>query len=78
MREVNASLSESVEEYLKGFDTSLNILQIESNNICVDISVEATMQILNDVGSFDRFHVKDEIFNDYFSFTKNRRRRRRY
>ena len=45
LRETNNSLSESVEAALKGFDISLNNLQLEFNSL-FDNSVEATIQIL--------------------------------
>ena len=39
----------------------------------VRITVEATIQILYDVGLFDRFDNRDEFFKEHLTFRKRRR-----
>ena len=70
LRTANISLNEFVEDYLKAFDMSSKILQLQYNSF-IDTSVKATIQIFHDVGPFDRFENKDEIFKDYIIFNTN-------
>ena len=72
MREANNSANESLEASLEVFDMSLNILQLNHDNF-IDSNVKATIQVLSDIGLFDRFENEYEIFVVYISFNKRRR-----
>ena len=54
MSKTNSSLSECVESSFEAFDISSNILQLEYISF-IDKSVKATIQIIYDLGLFDRF-----------------------
>ena len=60
---------------LKAFDSYLRNLQLQYKNF-VGNSIKATVHILYELGFFDRFENKDEIFRDYFSLKKIRIRKR--
>ena len=51
---------------------SLSKLQLEYKN-SNDNFVKATIQVLWDVGSFERFEIKHEVFGDYITSNASRR-----
>ena len=63
---------EQVEGSLKVFDLSLLNLQLDCTDF-MNVSVKATLQTLYDVGLFDIFNDKDEVFMCPNSFNKRQR-----
>ena len=57
MRDSKNSLSDSVQASLEAFDTSSNNSQLDYNKF-LNNSAKATIQILLEVGLFDRFDNK--------------------
>ena len=72
MREANNSLYMSVGASLKELEKSLEFLRLEKKFI--DKFVEARKKIFYDVGFFDGFYDKNDIFKHYIIFNKRRRR----
>ena len=57
---------------LKTLDMSLKNFYFEYNS-SIDNSVKATIQVLYDVGLFDRFENRDEVFTEFNTCNKRQR-----
>ena len=68
--EVDISLNEGVESSLKAFDISLVELELEYSNF-LDTFVKTIVQILKNVGLFDRFWNNDESLRDYITCNRS-------
>ena len=69
LRRAKHSLREQLEKSFKTFHLTLRNLQMVYNN-SIHVSVKGTIQLLCDIGVFDRYDNENDVLKDYLTFNK--------